>query len=47
MLNNLIVSSAARERILEWIEYAARAIEILAVIIIVVAIFAPIFRFSV
>ena len=39
MLYNLIASSTAGHRILEWIEYAALAIEILAVLIIVVAIF--------
>ena len=36
---NLIASSSAGHRILEWIEYAALAIEILAVLIIVGAIF--------
>ena len=39
MLYNLIASSSAGHRILEWIEYAALAIEILAVVIIVGAIF--------
>ena len=39
MLYNLIASSTAGHRILEWIEYAALAIEILAVVIIVGAIF--------
>jgi uncharacterized membrane protein len=39
MLYNLIASSSVGHRILEWIEYAALAIEILAVVIIVVAIF--------
>jgi uncharacterized membrane protein len=40
MLYNLIASSgSAGHRILEWIEYAALAIEILAVLIIVGAIF--------
>ncbi|MGD9048172.1 MAG: DUF1622 domain-containing protein [Anaerolineae bacterium] len=40
MLYNLIASSGeAGHRILEWIEYAALAIEILAVVIIVGAIF--------
>ena len=39
MLYNLIASEGAGSRILEWIEYAALAIEILAVIIIVGAIF--------
>jgi len=39
MLYNLIASEGAGSRILEWIEYAALAIEILAVVIIVGAIF--------
>jgi uncharacterized membrane protein len=39
MLYNLIASSTAGHRILAWIEYAALAIEILAVVIIVGAIF--------
>ena len=39
MLYNLIASESAGHRILEWIEYAALAIEILAVVIIVGAIF--------
>ena len=39
MLYELIVNSSAGHRILEWIEYAALAIEILAVVIIVGAIF--------
>ena len=39
MLYNLIASSSAGHRILEWIEYAALAIELLAVVIIVGAIF--------
>jgi uncharacterized membrane protein len=39
MLYNLIASSSAGHRILAWIEYAALAIEILAVVIILVAIF--------
>jgi uncharacterized membrane protein len=39
MLYELIVNSSAGDRILEWIEYAALAIEILAVVIIVGAIF--------
>ncbi|HSR33843.1 MAG TPA: DUF1622 domain-containing protein [Anaerolineae bacterium] len=39
MLFELIVNSSAGHRILEWIEYAALAIEILAVVIIVGAIF--------
>jgi hypothetical protein len=36
MLHNVIIS-AGGERILEWIEYAALAIEVLAVVIIGVA----------
>lgn len=39
MLDNLIGSSDAGYRILEWIEWAALVIEILAVVIIVVSIF--------
>ena len=39
MLYELVVNSSAGHRILEWIEYAALAIEILAVVIIVGAIF--------
>ena len=46
MLYNFLASSSAGERILEWIEYAALAIEILAVAIIVVAIFYSVFRYS-
>jgi len=38
MLHNLIASSNAGYRILEWIEYAALAIDILAVVVIVGAI---------
>ena len=38
MLYNLIASTSAGDRILEWVEYAALVIEILAVVIIVVAI---------
>jgi uncharacterized membrane protein len=39
MLYNLIDGSNVGQRILEWIEYAALGIEILAVVIIVAAIF--------
>ncbi len=39
MLKYILASSSAGEPILEWIEYAALAIEILAVVIIVGAIF--------
>ena len=38
MLHNIIASTTAGETILEWIEYAALAIEVLAVAIITVAI---------
>ena len=47
MLYNLIASSTAGHRILEWIEYAALAIEVLAVVIIVVAIFYSMARYSI
>lgn len=40
MLYNVIASSSAGDRILQLIEYAALAIEVLAVVIIVAAIFA-------
>ena len=39
MLYDVVASSTAGHRILEWIEYAALAIEILAVVVIVGAIF--------
>lgn len=39
MLRNIIASAPSGEIILEWIEFAALAIEILAVLIIVAAIF--------
>jgi uncharacterized membrane protein len=46
MLYNLILSrSEAGKTIAEWIEYAAMAIEILAVVIIVVAIFYSVGRY--
>jgi uncharacterized membrane protein len=45
MLHNLIASSAEGDIILRWIEYAAFAIEILAVAIIVVAIFYSMARY--
>ena len=45
MLHNVIIS-AGGERILEWIEYAALAIEILAVVIIGVTIFYSVIRYS-
>jgi uncharacterized membrane protein len=47
MFRSLIASSSEGERILELIEWAALAIEILAVAIIVVAIFHAVFRYSV
>ncbi len=46
MLYSILASSSAGERILEWIEYAALAIEVLAVAIIGVAIFYAVFRYS-
>jgi len=45
MFRNLITSFGTGEVILEWIEYAALAIEILAVAIIVVFIFVSIARY--
>ncbi len=45
MLYNLIAGSGAGETILQWIEVAALAIEILAVVIIVVAIFGSTARY--
>jgi uncharacterized membrane protein len=46
MLRNVIDSTGTVEKILEWIEYAALAIEVLAVMIILFAIFLAVFRFS-
>ena len=46
MFHNIIASAPGGEWILEWIEYAALAIEILAVLIIVVAIFYSMARYS-
>ena len=46
MLRNLIASAPSGEIILEWIESAALAIEILAVVIIVVAIFFATLRYT-
>jgi uncharacterized membrane protein len=46
MLHNIIASAAGGERILQWIETAALTIEILAVVIIVVAIFYSMGRYS-
>ena len=45
MLNSVIASTPTGERILEWIELAALAIEILAVGLIVVAIFYAMARY--
>ena len=45
MFHNLIASSSAGNEFLGWIEVAAQAIEVLAVIIIVVAIFYSTGRF--
>jgi len=45
MLHNVIASSAQGTVLIRWIEYAAWAIEILAVVIIVVAIFYSIGRY--
>lgn len=47
MLNNLIMrSSNAGQTIVDWIEVAATAIEILAVLIIVVSIVYSVFRYA-
>jgi uncharacterized membrane protein len=46
MLHNVIASTAAGDRILDVIEYAALAIEILAVMIIVVTMFYAMIRYS-
>lgn len=43
MLHDVIASTAG-ERVLEWIEYAALAIEVLAVVIIVITIFYAVFH---
>ena len=45
MLYDLIASTGVGERILEWIEVASLAIEILAVVIIVVTIFYAVFHY--
>ena len=45
MLHNIIASSGAGDAILTWIEYAALAIEVLAVAIIVVAILGATIRY--
>jgi len=46
MFHNLIASAAGGELILQWIETAALAIEILAVLIIIVAIFYSMARYT-
>jgi uncharacterized membrane protein len=46
MFRELIASTAAGGTILEWIEYAALAIEILAVVLIVLSIFYGVIRYS-
>ena len=46
MFRNIIASSIKGEVILQWIEYAAFLIELLAVVIIVFAIFYSVFRYS-
>ena len=46
MLHDIIASSTSGEPILEIIEYAALAIEILAVLIIIVAIFHAMLRYT-
>ena len=45
MLHNIIASSGAGDAILTWIEYAALAIEVLAVAIIVVSILVSTIRY--
>jgi uncharacterized membrane protein len=45
MLRGLISSVGGGQIILEWVEYAALAIEILAVVIIVIAIFSSVIRY--
>jgi uncharacterized membrane protein len=46
VFQEVIASSANGEAIIRWIEYAALAIELLAVLIIVVGIFASMVRYS-
>jgi len=46
MLRSLIASSSGGESIIKWIEYVALAIDILAVVIIVLAIFYGVIRYS-
>ena len=45
MLHNIIASTAAGDQILEWIEYAALIIEVLAVLIIIGSIFLSMGRY--
>ena len=47
MFRNIIASAGGGEVILKWIEFAALAIEVLAVLIIVMAIFYAVARYSV
>ena len=46
MLHDIIASTSTGDTILEWFEFAALAIEILAVVIIVVAIFYATIRYT-
>jgi uncharacterized membrane protein len=46
MLHHVIASVGVGERILEWIEYAAIVIEVLAVVIIGLTIFYSVLRYS-
>ena len=46
MFREVIASSAEGDLILQWIEYAAIAIELLAVVIIVITIFYSVIRYS-
>ncbi len=46
MLKSIIATVPGGELILEYVEYAALAIEILAVLIIIVSIFYAIFRYT-
>jgi uncharacterized membrane protein len=46
MLHDVIASVGGGEVILQWIEYAALAIEILAVVIIIIAIFYNVIQYS-
>jgi uncharacterized membrane protein len=46
MLHQWIIQMEVGETLLEWIEYAALAIEVLAVFVILVSIFYAVFHFS-